>query len=113
VSLAAITLANHVGAKLILAETLTGSTARSISSMRPNAAIVMASPDERTCNQCSIFWGGKSFLVPRERLISPAVVKHFQKKGALQAGDLVVSAFGTHAGKSGKTDTVRLIEVGS
>ncbi len=111
VSLAAITLANNVGAKLILAETLTGSTARSIASMRPNAAIVMASPDERTCNQCSIIWGGKSFLVPKQRLISPEVIREFKKRGALKVGDVVVSAFGTHAGKSGKTDTVRLIEV--
>lgn len=109
VSLAAITLANHLGAKLILAETLTGSTAKSISSLRPNAAIIMASPDERVCNQLSIVWGGKAFLVAPGRLIHAEVLAAFRKKGALKVGDVVVSAFGTHAGKAGSTDTVRLL----
>ncbi len=109
VSLAAITLANHVGAKLILAETLTGSTALSISSMRPNASIIMASPDERVCNQIAIVWGGKSFQVPKGRLIHAEVLAEFRKRGALDAGDVVVSAFGTHVGVAGKTDTVRLL----
>lgn len=109
VSLAAITLANHLSAKLILAETLTGSTARSISSLRPNAAIIMASPDERVCNQLSIVWGGKAFQVPPGRLIHAEVLAAYRKRGALSSGDLVVSAFGTHAGLAGKTDTVRLL----
>jgi pyruvate kinase len=111
VSLAAITLANHVGAKLILAETLTGSTALSISSMRPNASIVMASPDERVCNQIAISWGSKSFLVPKGRLIHAEVLATLRKRGALESGDVVVSAFGTHVGVAGKTDTVRLLVV--
>lgn len=109
VSLSAITLANHVGAKLIVAETLTGSTALSISSMRPNAAIIMASPDERICNQLSIVWGGKAFLVPKNRLIHVEVIADFRRRGALNKGDMAVSAFGTHVGVSGKTDTVRLL----
>lgn len=47
VSLAAITLAEQVGAKLILAETITGSTALSISSLRPLMPIIIASPEEK------------------------------------------------------------------
>lgn len=111
VCMAAITLANHLSAKLILAETLTGSTALAIASHRPNAAIIMASPDERVCNQCSIVWGGKPFRVPKTRIISPEVIRAFVKRGALKSGDTVVSAFGTHSGTSGGTDTVRLIGV--
>lgn len=111
VSLAAITLANHLGSKLILAETFSGSTALSIAALRPNASIVMASPIERVCNQLAIVWGGKTVLVSKEKLISPVVIKSFQKNGALQKGDTVVLAFGTHAGTSGGTDTVRLLRV--
>ena len=69
----------------------------------------MASPDERVCNQIAIVWGGKSFQVPKGRLIHAEVLAEFRKRGALDAGDVVVSAFGTHVGVAGKTDTVRLV----
>jgi pyruvate kinase len=79
--------------------------------MRPNASIVMASPDERVCNQIAISWGSKSFLVPKGRLIHAEVLATLRKRGALESGDVVVSAFGTHVGVAGKTDTVRLLVV--
>ncbi|MEI7818988.1 MAG: pyruvate kinase [bacterium] len=109
VSMAALTLANHVGAKLILAETLTGMTAVAIAALRPDAAIMMASPDARVCNQLSIVWGGKPYKVPRRRYVQAALLHQLVKNGALKSGDYVVSAFGTHTGKTGATDTVRLM----
>jgi len=109
VAMAALTLANHVGAKLILAETLTGTTAQAISSLRPDAAIIMASPDLHVCNQLSIVWGSKPFKVPRRRYVQTSLLNGLLRRGALKTGDYVVSAFGTHAGKAGATDTVRLL----
>lgn len=109
VAMAALTLANHVGAQLILAETVSGATAQSISSLRPDAAIIMASPDVQVCNQLAIIWGSKPYKVPRRRYIQARLVKSLVHKGALKSGDYVVSAFGTHAGKTGATDTVRLL----
>lgn len=111
VSLAAITLAQQVGAKVILAETLTGSTALSIASLRPPMPIIIASPDERVCNQMAIVWGGKPYLVSKKREISDKIIKGLQKRGNVQKGDWIVQAFGKARGVAGGTDTIRLVEV--
>lgn len=109
VAMAALTLANHVGAQLILAETLTGTTAQAISALRPDAAIIMASPDTRVCNQLAIIWGSKPYKVPRRRYIQSRLVRSLVQKGALKSGDNIVSIFGTHVGRTGATNTVRLL----
>jgi pyruvate kinase len=111
VSLAAITLAEQVGAKIILAETLTGSTALSIAALRPPMPMIIASPSEKVCNQMALVWGGKPYLVPKKHHISGGVIKKLVNKKNLQTGDWVVLAFGTHASVVGGTDTVRLIEI--
>ncbi len=110
IALAAISLTEQLSAKLILAETLSGATARSISSLRPNTPIIMATPDPRTYNQLAIVWGGKSFLVPGQQQISNLVLKELRKRGNIKKGDLIVSAFGTTHGITGGTDTIRLLQ---
>jgi pyruvate kinase len=111
VSLAAITLAQQVGAKVILAETLTGSTALSLAALRPPMPIIIASPSEKVCNQMAIVWGGKPYLVSNRQNISKKLIAELKKRGNVTAGDWVVQAFGQARGVAGGTDTVRLIEV--
>jgi len=111
VSVAAITLAQQVGASVILAETLSGSTALSISSLRPPMPIIIASPSPRVCNQMSIVWGGKSYLVSKKQHISAGIIKKLKNKKTLSEGDWVVQVFGRNHSVAGGTDTVRLIEV--
>lgn len=111
VSLAATTLAEQLKVELILTETMTGSTALSVASLRPTAPIIMASPDKQVCNQLAIVWGGKPFLVARMRGAENPVIKKLKSKGHLKDGDLVVAAFGRHRGVAGGTDTIRLLEV--
>ncbi len=111
VSLAAITLAEQIPAKLIVAETLTGHTAYSISSLRPSAPIIMASPDRHVCNKLSIVWGGKPTLVPKQQAISELILDEYKKRGSIRKGDYVVSAFGKHHSVAGGTDTVRILKV--
>ncbi len=110
IALAAITLTEQIGAKVILAETLSGATARNISSLRPSTPIIMATPDSKTYNQLAIVWGGKSFLVPDQQKISRLVLDELRARGNLKKGDLVVSAFGQQYGITGGTDTIRLLQ---
>lgn len=114
ISFAAITLSEQLKAKVILAETLTGSTALSIASLRPSAPIVITSPDAKVCNQCSILWGGKPFLVSKGKH-SPgstsAILKKLKDRGTIKPGDWVVEAHGRNRDVAGGTDTVRLLEV--
>lgn len=111
VSFAAITLSEQVKAKFIVAETLTGSTAQSIASLRPSAPIIIVSPDARVCNQCSIVWGGKTFLAPKAKSYTQQILKKLIQREAVKKGDWVVEAFGQNRGVAGGTDTVRLLEV--
>ncbi len=114
ISFAAITLSEQLKAKVILAETITGSTALSISSLRPSAPIIISSPNQKVCNQCSIVWGGKPFLVSKGKH-SPgstsAILKKLKERGSIKSGDWVVEAHGQNRGVAGGTDTVRLLEV--
>ncbi|MCC7289124.1 pyruvate kinase [bacterium] len=111
VSLAAITLAEQLGAKMILAETLSGSTAQSIASLRPTMPILIASPDQMTCNQSALLWGGKPFLIKKREDVAKVVLGKLKKRKNLNVGDMIVSAYGHHRGVLGGTDTIRLIEV--
>jgi pyruvate kinase len=111
VSFAAITLSEQIKAKFIVAETLTGSTAFSIASLRPSSPIAIVSPTPRVCNQCSILWGGKTFLVPKSKSYSQQILKKLKDRGGISRGDWVVEAFGQNKGVAGGTDTVRLVEV--
>lgn len=111
VSMAAITLAEQVGAKIILAETLTGSTALSIAALRPPMPVIIASPNMKVCNQMAIVWGGKPYLVSKKQHVSAGIIKKLIAKKNLSHGDWVVQAFGTHSSVVGGTDTVRLLEI--
>ncbi len=111
ISLAAITLSEQLQAKLIVAETLSGSTALSLASLRPSAPIIIASPNEKVCNQMALLWGGKPFLVKNKKDSYQTVVNKMKKRGAITEGDFIVSAYGKQRGVAGGTDTVRLHEV--
>jgi pyruvate kinase len=111
ISFAAITLADQLKAKVILAETATGSTALSIASLRPNCPIIIASPDPKVCNQCSIIWGGKTFLVSKSKNRKAAIINKLKDRKSISAGDWVVEAYGQNRDVAGGTDTIRLIEV--
>lgn len=111
VCLASVAVARHVGARLILAETATGSTARSVAATRPDISIIMVSYDTRVCNQLALVWGSKPFQVRKTRYVSANVLKKLRERGAVKAGDRVVAVFGTHTGKTGATDTLRVLVV--
>ncbi|MDQ2646517.1 MAG: pyruvate kinase, partial [Myxococcota bacterium] len=63
---AAVAIAREVGAKLVVALTETGVTARLVSKARANAPIVAFSSDQRTLRQLALLWG----VAPRS-LMSP------------------------------------------
>ncbi len=111
VAYAAVSLARQLKVKIILAETLTGSTALGIASFRPYQSIVMLSPHMRICNQLAIVWGSKPFLTRKRFEAEGRVFRILKKRGNLKSGDMIVTAFGKQRGVAGGTDTVRLIQV--
>ncbi len=107
ISAAAIILASQVGAKVIIAETTSGRTARNVSGFRPPLPIVMVTHVERVYDQLAIVWGGKSFYHHDPATASQEVIRRLKSTGSLQKGDIVVVTWGTQRGVTGGTDTLQ------
>ncbi|MGZ6005483.1 MAG: pyruvate kinase [Candidatus Saccharimonadales bacterium] len=108
ISLAVITLAKQTGAKLILAETSSGRTARVISSFRPDSLILGVTDKRRTYNQLAIVWGTRSYLIKDPHTADVEVISLLKAEHNIHAGDVIVNTSGTQAGVTGMTDTIQV-----
>jgi pyruvate kinase len=61
---AAVTLADHSAAQAIVAVTRGGTTARSLSALRPRAPIIAATERERTGRRLMLYWGVVPLCMP-------------------------------------------------
>jgi pyruvate kinase len=108
ISAAAAVLARQLPAKVIIAETSSGQTARNISSLRPHVPIVMVTDHRRVYNQLAIVWGGKSYCHEKPEDATPYVIRQLKAAGNVKVGDALVVASGHQPGLSGGTDTVSI-----
>jgi pyruvate kinase len=116
IAAAAVSIANAVGAKALVAFSQTGDTVRRLSRLHSPLRLLAFTPDAEVRAQLSLSWGVQSFLVP--------YVEHTddmfrQVDGALigldgmQRTDDVVIVAGSPPGTPGSTNTVRVHELGS
>jgi pyruvate kinase len=107
-------LAEAVGARLILAASLSGETAHLISCHRPELPIVVATSTERVRNQLCLSWGVIPFvLVPCrtiEELIERSLVQLKAKK-MVKTGDRIIVAAGEPVGQAGHVNLLEVREV--
>jgi len=108
VSAAAVTLARQLPAKVIIAETSSGQTARNISALRPELPIIMVTDHERVYFQMTIVWGGKSYLSKRMEGATDDVIRQLKAAENISSGDALVVASGHQPGLVGGTDLVRI-----
>jgi pyruvate kinase len=111
ISAAAVVLARQLPAKVILAETTSGQTARNVSSFRPTVPIVMATNSWRTYNQLAIVWGGKSYFLEDMTNAGDKIIALLKEAGNVMPGDNIVVASGRKPNVSGGTDTVQVCVV--
>ena len=91
IGFAAVTTANRVGAKCIIAPTESGRTARLISNFRPKLPIYAVSPHEETVRKCCFYWGVTVLHGTAQGAIDVTVrqaLNLIQDKGLVQSGDL-------------------------
>lgn len=107
----ACTLAQDIGAKVIVVCTRTGGTARTVSRFRPMIDIIGMTTDEKAYRKLSLSWG----VVPvmSEEFYSVDVLFHYAKRAALdsgmvQKGDKIVLTGGTPNGKSGNSNLINV-----
>lgn len=107
----ACTLAQDIGAKVIVVCTRTGGTARTVSRFRPMIDIIGMTTDERAYRKLALSWG--VIPVMSDEFYSVDVLFHYAKRAAIdsglvQKGDKIVLTGGTPNGKSGNSNLINV-----
>ena len=107
--------AENLRARLIVAFTQSGWTARLISKCRAAIPVVAATPDARTARRCSLYWGVTALLVEpagsTDEMLR-AVEQLCREQGLAEVGDTIVVTAGTPAGRPGTTNMMKIEKVG-
>ena len=105
--------AHDVGAKAIVALTESGFTARMISRYKPGPAILVLSPNEKTCRQAHLSFGCFPAHIKRYKTLSEAASIVRQRcliEKIASKGDRVVIACGAPFNKKGVATNMILVE---
>ncbi len=107
----ACTLAQDIGAKVIVVCTRTGGTARTVSRFRPMIDIIGMTTDEHAYRKLALSWG--VIPVMSEEFYSVDVLFHYAKRAAIDTGlvskgDKIVLTGGTPNGKSGNSNLINV-----
>ena len=106
--------ADKVGAKAILAASISGASGRHISSFRPELPIYVPTDTERVCHQLNLSWGVKPFILPACRTIEELAersMSYLKKNKELKKGDRVILVAGEPVGQAGNVNLIEVKEV--
>ncbi|MBW2702511.1 MAG: pyruvate kinase [Deltaproteobacteria bacterium] len=114
VSKATVVAAEDIEARLIVAFTESGNTARLISDYRPKARIVALTPHEDTYNRMAIFWGVEPVKVTKVRS-TDAMLRQANRtlieRGFVRSGEQLVITSGVPIGQPGSTNMLKLHKI--
>ena len=108
---AAVAVAKEVKAKILVAFTESGSTARFVSKARPRMPILAFSPNEGTRRKLSLYWGVLPRYIEQLRDTDSMVERANDfviANGFGSPGDKIVAVFGAPTGVSGTTNSIRV-----
>ncbi len=111
---AACDVAGQVGARVIVALTQSGSTARLVSQARPGVPVVGLSPDARTLHRLCLLWGvSPRFLdvVGDIDELASQVERFLGEAGLVASGERYVMVYGAPLGELGSTNALRVEQV--
>lgn len=107
-------LADEVRAKLILAASLTGATARLISRYRPELPVIVATNSDRVAAQLNLVWGLVPFHAPSSQVL-PQLLEcsksYIQEHNLAEAGDSLIAIEGGAKGNSGTIQKIELMRL--
>ena len=105
-------VAEDVDARVIVAFTHSGSTARLLSKCRPDMPIIAATPIESAAHRACLYWGCQPMLIPHatstDEMIA-SVNEQIIRERRAAIGDPVVVVAGTPVGTSGTTNLIRVL----
>ncbi len=113
VSRSAVSLAEAVNAKAVVAFTASGNTAFRMARERPNLLLVVMTPEVKVKRKLSLLWGAYSFFSKVQGY--EAAIKEAREiikieKLAVQ-GDAIVVVAGMPFGVSGSTNSIRVVDI--
>ena len=116
VAQAATQIAKNVGARVIVAFTETGSTARLISKYRPHQSVVAFTPNTTTRRRMALFWGIEPHVFERrdytdDEIAAAAAI--LEEEGVVTAGETVVMVAGVPPNFQASTNLVKVHEIGA
>ena len=97
VGLAAVATADALGARCIVAPTMSGMTARMMANLRPNMPIYAPTPFEHVMRRMQLYWGVTPILAPVVGELQTVFLRSrdaLVERGLLQVGDLAVLTAG-------------------
>jgi pyruvate kinase len=104
-----------VGAKALVAFTITGETARRLARYRSPIPLLAFTPQPSTRSQLALSWGVETFIVPPARH-TDAMVRQVEEAllhiGRCDKGDKVVIVAGSPPGTPGRTNALRVHRIG-
>jgi pyruvate kinase len=107
-------VAEEIGATAIIAVTLSGYTAASLSRLRPMVPIIGCTTNARTACQMNLLFGVVPLIINMEEeteALMTEAVRRADLTGLVKQGDKVVLTAGLPLGTSGKTNLVRVVEI--
>ncbi len=113
VSRSAVTLAESVNAKAVVAFTASGNTAYRMARERPNLLLVVMTPDVKVKRRLSLLWGAYSFF-SRVQGYEPAIQEAreiIKEENFADEGDTIVVVAGMPFGVAGSTNSIRVVEI--
>ena len=113
VSRSAVSLAESVNAKAVVAFTASGNTAYRMARERPNLLLVVMTPDEKVKRRLSLLWGAYPFF-SKVQGYEPAIqeARHIIKKEKFaDDSDAIVVVAGMPFGVSGSTNSIRVVDI--
>jgi pyruvate kinase len=109
ISIAAVNLAERLGASAIIAETKSGATAANIAAHRPNLPIISVTSEIRSAQQLSLSYANRSYLRPVSEEAGLEIAKELQAAGYFgNEPTTIVIVSGRQPGIVGTTDTIKV-----
>jgi len=107
--------ANMLDAKVIVAATVSGFTARKISNLKPNCPVLAACPNEKVCRSLQLNYGVYTTLVPILNTTDEVIAESIKKAKEfipMQPKDIIVVTGGfPNTGKKKTTNLMKIEEV--
>ena len=116
IAMAALFTAHHLKIKAIVSLTQSGSTALWISRINSGVPIYALTPDPETYQRLALFRETHPLLMDRQSSNRDELLAEAEslllKQGVVARGDLVVFTIGEPVGKTGGTNTLKIVRIG-